>query len=164
MFLLVLMITDFLMAQGSKETKKIPCKYWQAKVDKKLKLITDIEVDESDEEVILDAIECLLKMRGNKNPARFSGATHLAVSSILPPATADVAALYYISYLYYQKWNHGNGVAILELESGRLNRPEAIERAFDSYERWFGEVKRIGLAKARQMKLDPLKNSGLVWF
>jgi hypothetical protein len=45
-------------------------------------------------------IKCLLKMEGNKNRAAFSGAVKLHVSQSFENTPADVAALYYISYLY----------------------------------------------------------------
>ena len=108
-------------------------------------------------------IECLLKMEGNKNRARFSGAVKDYVSQLFENTPADVAALFYISYLYHQKWDHADAVA-LRGSDGSVNTPKVVQDAYRSYKKWFAEVKRIGLSKAREMKLDPLKHTKVTWY
>jgi hypothetical protein len=141
-----------------------PCQYWQSKVDAELRAsFGDQKVDETDPQVVMDGIACLLQMEGNKHPAKFSGATDYSVSQTFPHATTEVAALYYISYLYYQKWGHADAIA-LEDEQGEINSPEAIHGAYESYRKWFEEVRKIGLAQARVIKLDPLKDAKVRWY
>lgn len=153
-----------LRGQCKMKEKSAPCQYWQSKVDAEVASPFGVQkVDEKNPQVVMDAIACLLQMEDNKHPARFSGATNYAVSQTFPGATTDVAALYYISYLYYQKWNHADAVA-LEDEDGEINSPEAIRSAYESYRKWFEEVRKIGLAQAREMKLEPLKDAKVKWY
>lgn len=108
-------------------------------------------------------IECLLKMEGNKHKAAFSGAVKDYVSQSFENTPADVAALYYISYLYHQRFDHADAVA-LSGANGAVNTPEVIREAYRGYKKWFAEVKRVGLARAREMKLDPLKGTKVRWY
>lgn len=100
---------------------------------------------------------------GNKHSAKFGGAQQLYVSQLFEPTTAEVAALYYISYLFYQKWDHADAVA-LRAENGEVDKPEAVRQAYQSYKKWFKEIKRVGLAKAREMKIEPLKDPKVHWY
>jgi hypothetical protein len=138
------------------------CQYWQSKVDETLSS-SQRDVDHTDLENILEAVECLLQMEGNKHPARFSGATQFYVSQLFEPAKADVAALYYISYLYTQNWEHADAIA-LRSNDGAINSAQDIEIAYQSYRRWFAQVKAVGLEKARQMNLQPLKDTNIRWY
>lgn len=140
------------------------CEYWWSKADEKAPPATEAkDPDLSDPRVVMHAIECLLKMKGNKHPAKFRGAIRLEVSQIFGNTTADVAALYYISYLFQEKWDHADAVA-LRGPDGDFNTPEIVAEAYKSYEKWFEEVKDIGLPKAREMRLDPLKYSQIRWY
>ena len=140
------------------------CEYWQSKADSLVRVaVKSSEVDETDPSTIMFAIECLLQMEGNKHPAAFSGAVSLTVSDTFENTTADVAALYYISYLYYQKYDHADAVA-LRAPGGLINTPSVIHDAYQAYKKWFQEVKRIGLIRAREMKLDPLKGTNVRWY
>lgn len=112
---------------------------------------------------VTTAIECLLGCKGNKNPAKISGVTHAYVSEILPSATVELAALFYISYLYKANYTHADGIALKD-KDGNINPPGSLEKAYASYEKWFKEVKEVGLQKAREMELDPLEGSGLIWY
>ncbi len=138
--------------------------YWQSKVDATVTAPKNTpEADVTDPQVVMAGIECLLKIEGNKHPAKFSGAVNDEVSQIFPRATADVAALYYISYLYYQKWEHADAIA-LRGPDGEVNKSDDIREAYRSYRKWFKQVKRVGLAKAREMKLEPLKDTKVHWY
>ena len=85
------------------------------------------------------------------------------VSQNFAPASIEVAALYYISFLYTQKWDHASAMALRD-EHGDIDKPEAVRRAFRSYRKWFDEVKRVGLFEAREMKLEPLKDTQVDWY
>jgi hypothetical protein len=153
-------------AQVKKESgaAKPDCKYWQSRVDETVKAEPPSQkIDYDDDQTVLDAIECLLKMKGNKRPAAFGGNTNPRTSQILPHPTADVAALYYISFMYYKNWGHAGGVA-LGVDHIALNTGQSILIAYESYKKWFARVKKIGLAKAREQKLGPLAGSGIMWY
>lgn len=140
------------------------CQYWQSKVDAEVEPPVGVrKVDEANQQTIIDGIECLLQMEGNKHSAKFSGATRPDVSQLFKPATAEVAALYYISFLYYQKWDHADAVALRD-ENGEIDKPEAVSQAYESYKKWFEQVKRVGLSKAREMKLRPLADTKIHWY
>ena len=139
------------------------CRYWWAKADDEVPRSQEPERDLSDERVVMAGIECLLKMKGNKHAARFSGAISLETSQIFENTTAGIAALYYISYLFQQKWDHADAVA-LRGPNGDFNTRKIIAAAYKSYEEWFKEVKEIGLTKAREQKLNLLKNTEIRWY
>jgi hypothetical protein len=140
------------------------CQYWQSKVDAQVQPPTVAPgVDLADQQTILDAIECLLEMEGNKHIAKFGGAQQPHVSQIFDSTTAEVAALYYASYLYYQKWDYADAVALRD-EDGAVNTPKAVRLAYRSYKKWFKQVKKVGLARAREMRLAPLKDSKVHWY
>ncbi len=140
------------------------CLKWQAEVDKSMENIPNIlSPAKLKEPEILNAIECLLNLEGNNNEARFSGATNGNVSAVPPPATVEVASLYYISYLYYQRFDHANMIALIG-EGGKYNIQRDIIEAYESYRKWFEQVKKIGLKKARKQKLDPLAYTTVKWY
>ena len=147
------------------------CYKWQTQVDPKLERI---EIDEEmlNEQEILNGIECLLNLKGNKSVARFTGYTRLNLRAssrppvIKKPATIEVAVLYYISYIFYNNWEHAGSVRLYNLDyknKPKFNTKKIVKRAYRSYGFWFKNVKKIGLEKAREQKLDLLENSGVSW-
>jgi len=159
---LVVEVNETSMATNPAPGKSTGCQYWQSRVEQNL-TASQQEVDKTDPQTILEAIDCLLQMEGNKHPARFSGATQTWVSQVFEPAQAEVAALYYISYLYTQKWKHADAIA-LQADDGAINSPRDIAIAYQSYRRWFEQVKAVGLVKAREMNLQPLKDTNIKWY
>lgn len=140
------------------------CNYWYESVGVESIQNSQIKIDEKDPAQIFNAVECLLKLEGNKSRGAFSGATNNRVSQLLPKSTVEICALYYISYLFYEKYDHADGVALFDHKSRKLNTEKAIEMAYDSYRKWFEKVKEIGLLEARKQKLDPLEGSGVSWY
>jgi hypothetical protein len=160
------------------------CVLWQAKVDSN---ITTNQLAESEEAVIVqkssleinstqdnwisklsrdemfEAIECLLKLKGKKNGSKISGATKLDTSRTFDATSVEVAGLYYISYLYYQKWGHA-GAPFLVNKKGELNTDESVLAAYEAYNNWYRKVKEIGLEEAKKQKLDPLAGSDVSWY
>ena len=136
------------------------CSYWHSRVDPNVDYKGDINtIDESKEEVIMQGIECLLKCEGNTRVAKFWGATGYTTSGGIVPSPVEVAALFYISYLYYQDWEHCGAVTLIDINhrgENNENTKDAIKKAYNSYRKWFQKVKEIGLRKARAMNLDPL--------
>lgn len=118
----------------------------------------------------LAAIECLLKMEGNTNPASIGALTRLDISQLFAPAPANLDALYYISYLYSGNWKHAAAVALRgpgcneERNGLYVTRERCIRQAYAAYRAWFTKVRSMGLGGARQAGLQPLDGTGLRWY
>ncbi len=140
------------------------CSSWYAKVDSSLPIESVKHTHNLEEKELLDGIECLMTLEGVRNKARFGRAVDSTVSEVLPETPVEVAALFYISYLYYEKWNHASAVTLINESTAKYNQPEDVADAYKSYRRWFEEIKRIGLAKAREQKLDPLAYTKVKWY
>ena len=98
-------------------------------------------------------------MQGRTGKAAFGGATRYDVSQIDPMPPVEVAALFYISYLFHNEWRSVAETVTLVDRAGKTNTREAIAKAYRSYRVWFATVKRVGIERAREQKLDPLKGS-----
>ncbi|MEZ5307886.1 MAG: hypothetical protein R2684_12145 [Pyrinomonadaceae bacterium] len=143
------------------------CESWQGLVGGQEKPVqTPSNIDLDNEAEVFEGIECLLKLEGNKSHGTPSGATHMAVSDILPSAAVEVSALHYISYLYYKRFDYANGVALVLSGDGSndFNSQEAISLAYKSYREWFVKIKETGLKEAREKKIDPLEGSAVKWY
>jgi hypothetical protein len=141
------------------------CSYWQAKIDQMPGAHPILEeIDKLDEQQTLTAIQCLLRFEGDRRKARFGNATDPGVSDILPDTPVEVAALFYISYLFKKEWKHALGVTLVNKSTREYNQPEDVAIAYQSYREWFEEVKKIGLEKAREQKLEPLSKSKIKWY
>lgn len=163
----LLLIAPSVMAQRA-EASKDACYRWQTQVDASLERI-EIDNSKLSDAEVLEGIGCLLNLKGNRKRARFSGYTNIGrnVSSPPPPikkpATVEVAALYYASYIFYRDWEHAGSVRLYDAETEKHNTKAIVERAYRSYRRWFEKIRGMGLAKAREQKLDPLEDSGVAW-
>ena len=123
--------------------------------------LRDVSVLSDDE--VLSAIRCLLSFQGERGEARYWGATDIRSSAITGPCDIEVAALYYVSYLFTGDWIHGTNVALID-RRGHVNDAADIRTAFRAYRRWFATVEKIGLNRARKDGLDPLEGSGVHWY
>ncbi len=139
------------------------CQYWQSKVGVKNVVAPTESLNEKDPHVVMAAIECLLELEGDTTRGAFGRATHTQVSEALPMATVEVCALYYISKLFYERYDHANGVVLVDANQ-KWNTKKSIKTAYRSYRKWFDQVKRIGLAEARKQRIDPLADSGITWY
>lgn len=160
---MLLVCPQYTMA-GQHGTTPPECKKWFAKVEpipgtSEEVWLTDRPTDQD----VLQAIGCLLQLHGNKHPARFTGVTHLDVSQILPQASVELAALYYISYLFTGNFKHADGIALVN-RSRVINPDGAIDIAYHAYTVWFERVKSMGLLTARTLVLNPLQGTGLSWY
>lgn len=113
----------------------------------------------------------MLNLQGNKNVAAFTGYTRINLNSasrfrpIKKPAV-EVAALNYVSNLFYNNREHAGSVRLYEenyKKKPKLNTKRLVEAAYRSYRKWFEKVKEIGIGKAREQKIDPLDGSGISW-
>jgi hypothetical protein len=140
------------------------CRYWSSRVDSTVSLPDNFErLDEKDSQNIMAGIRCLLQLEGNHNKARFSGATRFDTSQTFSSQTVDVAALFYISYLYYQDWGAFSGAVALRGDGG-IDKPSATRKAYKYYREWFKEVEKIGIVEARKKQLAPLKDKDISWY
>jgi hypothetical protein len=128
-------------------------------------------VKDLSEHEALEAIGCLLKMENDHRPASFGGNLRPDISQIFGMPQANLAALYYASYIFTENWLHGGAVALRgpraedpNSKFGYVTRPEAVSSAYDAYRKWFVEVQKIGLREAREERLDPLSGSGFEWY
>jgi hypothetical protein len=104
-----------------------------------------------------------VEIHGHTERSRITGATRFDISTILPPASVEIAGLYYASFLYTGKWDHGKGIALVS--GGKIvGDPRSVKRAYSSYRSWFKRVKRIGIARAREANLQPLSGTELSWY
>jgi hypothetical protein len=117
------------------------------------------------------AMGCLLDLEEDTHPAGFSGVTWAGVDQTFAQAPINLAALYYISYLYTGNWNHGNAIALRgpDVEDRRdpwnyATKQEAVHIAYKSYRRWYARVKEIGLDRAQAENLSPLEGTELTWY
>jgi hypothetical protein len=144
------------------------CREWRSQVDPSLRRVAvkDPALSESE---ILEGIDCLLRLRGRRSTGRFVGSTRSNYNSSegyrspKHPATVEIDALYYISYLFYENWQHADSVALYDEDTQESNSPRNVDRAFRSYRDWFERIKEIGLEEARRQKLDPLAGAGVSW-
>ncbi len=128
-------------------------------------------VAQLDEATVLAAIACLLQLQEDTRPANFMGVTWAGVSQTFDWAPMNLAALYYASYLFTCNWKHGNAIALRgpgaevpESSNKYQTTTWAIYKAYGSYRHWYQQLKAMGLANAREEKLDPLAGTGLYWY
>ena len=143
----------------------VACEYWQSKVDVSVRAQNYIAAEsERDSAVVLNGIECLLKLKGEHSSSTFASATvGYDISQRFPPPTVEVAALYYASYLYYHNWQHARAIVLMD-SKGRKNTKHSVRTAYAAYEAWFAKVKGIGLQQAREQDLDPLAGTNVRWY
>lgn len=144
------------------------CNYWNAGVGEKSSKPRRGDKDEKNLENIMEGIECLLKLEEDKSRAAFSGASSFSGAyGLKSPATVEICALYYISKLFYDKYDHASAVVLRYRnyeENQSFNSDEAVKTAYESYRKWFEKVKEIGLEEARNQKLDPLEGTDVRWY
>lgn len=153
---------------ASWQSPKDECHKWRTQVDPRFARVEINEKELSDAEALL-GIECLIELKGDRNTARFTGYTNVSTSVssrppvIKKPATIEVAALYYASFVFYKDWGHAGSVRLFDPDTWKSNSSGNVKSAYKSYESWLINAKKIGLQKARELKVDPLEGSGIQW-
>jgi len=170
MILFLIGVNSVIAQTKSGKKKNAVCYRWQTQVDPS---IERVNIDNSTLTVaeLQEGIGCLLKLKGKTKKARFTGTTsdnYYSSAQYQPPkypASIEIAALYYISYLFFDNWEHAGSVSLFDEESEKINSntKESVEKAYKSYQKWFEKIKEVGLEKAREEKLDPLAGSGISW-
>lgn len=158
---LLLLIVILFLGIHTANAQADVCKYWRAQVDTATEV--DFEIDEATPQNILVGIDCLLKLEGQKEQGLFSGATNNNISQIFPSSSVEICALYYASHLFHQDWKHANAVSLVGRD-GTLNSEKDVRQAFQSYRLWLKKLRKLGLKKAREIKLDPLADARIRWY
>jgi hypothetical protein len=141
------------------------CRRWRAMVDPQVHSASiHPEVANLADAEASFGISCLLVLEGIHRPGRFSGVTRLDVSQLLPQATVGLDALYVISAIYNQKWEHAQGIALVDSKFQLLTPEKGAKSAFPFVKAWYARVKNLGIGKLRAEHDDPLRDSGLKWF
>lgn len=160
------MVVSCVTAPDSRVARAAPssmnCGYWQSKVDPSVPL-QGARLDElpGDAEAV-EAIRCLLRLRGRTEPGRFGGATRFDVSQVGPEPAIEVAALYYVTYIYERSWGHGDAVMIVGPNG--VNTKATVRQAFEAVARWVATVERMGMAEVRAQRLHPFRGTSLHWY
>ena len=142
------------------------CDYWIAEVTQKESSSENCKKDPKDltDEEILEIIECLLNQKGNKS-LHIGVVLRDNVSQTFGSSPVEVVALFYASYLFEGNKDFASAMVLLyDFDDQEPNAPKAVKIAHKSYRKWFEEVKKVGLKKAREMKLDPLKDTKVSWY
>jgi hypothetical protein len=152
------------------KTKIDCCDYWSYVVTgDKSKFATFMQYQKDsiylrhDEESIMCGIECLLNLEGNKNKSCLgANISNLTSDTGIPNPSVEIAALYQILNIY----GLVESVHVIRLydNDGNPNTEETIKKAYRYYREWFEEVKKVGIVKAREMGLHPLKNKDIFWW
>lgn len=141
------------------------CECWVAKADQK-KISPDNckPREELTEKETLEIMGCLLAQKGNKSP-HIGVVLRNNVSQTYASSPTEVVALYYISYLFKGGQDFASAMVLLhDLDDTQPNSEVAIEKAHESYRKWFKKVKKVGLEEMRRRKADPLERSGVRWY
>jgi hypothetical protein len=139
------------------------CRDWFSKIDPHETPQASFTLDKLTDVEKVKGMVCLLKLEGRKNDARFSGATRPNVSQLFPATSVEVGALYYVSYVFTGKWDHGSACYLRGVD-GRINDPQDIREAYRLYRKWIEQVEKIGLAAAREKRMSPLEGSSTSWY
>lgn len=138
------------------------CEYWQSKVDANMRLM-GARLDELPSDVDApQAIRCLLQLKGQTMASRFGGATRFDVSEVGGATPMDVAALYYMTFIYTRVWDHADAIMI-DGPKG-VNSRRTVNEAFRAFEAWSKTVDRLGIAEVRVRGLHPLRGTQLHWY
>ena len=143
------------------------CAYWVSRVDSKVELPENLKSpDESNSQQIINGIGCLLRLQGKTGKSKYFGATlRNRVSQTFASPTIEVAALYYISILYYQSPDSfTDAIALRRDDTEKISDRKAVRKAFKYYRKWFEQVKKVGIEKARELNLEPLKDRDVDWY
>lgn len=155
----VVFMSNDLLAQNKNPT----CADWHSKVDFNKPLVLVNSENKSQEEIFF-AVKCLLQLEGKKEESNVAGASSGRVSTFFGATSVEVAALYYVSYLFYQKWDHSDAPFLVNQRNSKLNSDKVVSKAYKAYKKWFEKVREIGLEDARKQKLAPLEGSGVRWY
>jgi hypothetical protein len=139
------------------------CASWQAIADPRRTDEVDSSRLPSDSEVV-EAIRCLLELEGDKSPGRFGGATRADTSAwVEEEATVELDALYAISWISWQRYDHA-GIVALTRDGESLDSPDTVAEAFQDVRSWFERLKLEGIEALRSRGDAPLTSGRVRWY
>ena len=120
----------------------------------------------------LQVIEELLALKGDKRACAVPIAAYSVNALSYYPnrfekfCTIEVEALFLVEYIIESKPLKRLPYPILRsIKSDHVVQNEyAIEKAYESYRKWFKKIKKYGLHRAKKKGFYPLKHSGLRWY
>jgi hypothetical protein len=126
-FLLAFLSASVFMANDVlAQNDSMSCSDWQSKVDSDKPLVLVDPAGKSQKEILF-AIDCLLHLEGKKELSNVEGASNSRVSTFFGATSVEVAALYYASYLYYQRWNFADAPFLVSEKNHGRNRKGSFE-------------------------------------
>lgn len=141
------------------------CEYWQAKVDPSMRStpVPEEAAPATDRET-LAGMRCLLTLEGRTSPSTYESATvGYELSQRFDAPSVEVAALFYVSYLFYERWQHSRAMILIDRQGNR-NSKKSIARAYIAYRAWLAKISEGELDRARKEAVDPLYGTGLHWY
>lgn len=78
----------------------------------------------------------------------------------------QVEALYIINSIFFENYTNYSPCPILTNTKGEIATTDElmIGEAFEAYEKWFENIKIVGIGNARAEKINPLEGSNIKWF
>jgi hypothetical protein len=78
----------------------------------------------------------------------------------------QVEALFIINQIYFDEPFLYSNYPLLEGKDGKIEsiKGRTIDKAFKAYENWFKRIQKMGFAKAKQKKIEPLTGSDVHWY
>ena len=122
--IIILCVLTICASNTNGQKQSMNCNFWQSRVNPEIKMRGKEENPSTDLKVLLETnnssvlekpfndlnqkeiffgVVCLLNLEGNKKDSNLSGATRTDVSQTFGATSVEVAALYYISYIFFQK-------------------------------------------------------------
>jgi hypothetical protein len=104
-----------------------------------------------------DTRKCFVKIKCTGDANYNGNLTHYSL---------QVEALYIINSIFFEDYNQYSPCPVLTDASGKIATMdgEIVNKAFEAYEKWFVEIKKMGIGNARAAKVNPLEGSGVKWF
>jgi hypothetical protein len=104
-----------------------------------------------------DTRKCFVKINCGGNTTYNGNLTYYSL---------QVEALYIINSIFFDSYTQYSPCPILSDESGNMATMdgEIINKAFGAYEKWFVEIKIMGIGNARAAQVNPLKGTDVKWY
>lgn len=111
----------------------------------------------------LAAMECFLQSKGNLTSLSTGDQHEFQRRNVSTAPTIEIAALYYVTYMFEEKWDHAGGIALWN-KKAEINPPGSVQEAYRCYREWLVKLKELGLAEVKKQGLGPLDKSSVQWF
>jgi hypothetical protein len=110
----------------------------------------------------------LLTFKGDTRKCfmKISCTEDITVPETISHYSLQLEALYMINSLFFKDYTTYSPCPILvnEKESFAATDEAIIAEAYAAYEKWFVEIKEIGIGNARAKSINPLEGSSIKWY